>query len=205
MSRATRAKTPRKQEESHVESDSCSPPSPSSASASVSSAVLIAVDKVQFPGVRKCSRSERLQLAALLFSNSTNKHVKHIFAVSVQALGRHGSPAVKEKAKKTKKTKKTANCSTPIVQPLPTPAAGRDNVSMSPENAGPGKRSGAVESSPSSSSSSLAVGSISTPKRSSVAHTAAQRIASWSPSSFRESTTSTTTTTTEREALECKG
>ncbi|KAF3480371.1 uncharacterized protein GIQ15_05718 [Arthroderma uncinatum] len=142
-------------------------------------------------GVRKCSRGERRRELANT-NKSSDKTTRHILA-AVQVLG---DGTVKNWHSWTRKNSNP----TPIVQPLPTPAAGRANVSMPPGTAGPGKRSGVAVSqstSPPSTPSPVAVDLI-TPKRSSV-HSAAQRIASWSPSSFpssfRGSTTPAPTTT----------
>ncbi|EGD87084.1 hypothetical protein H112_05607 [Trichophyton rubrum D6] len=157
----------------------------------VEAAVVAVVGRVQFPGVAsKCSRSDITNLLANFTNTSISRSVstrttattasatsRDIFAVSVQGLGRHGlsllSRTSEPQSRETRRTPVSA-----------TPAAGRDDVSMPPGVSGPGNRSGtaAADSRGTSASPSSAVDSIFLPKRASAAFTAAQRIASWSPS-----------------------
>ncbi|EFQ99055.1 hypothetical protein MGYG_02067 [Nannizzia gypsea CBS 118893] len=156
----------------------------------VEAAVVAVVGKVQFPGAAsRCSRSDIANLLANFTNTSTNASTtattastatstsRDIFAVSVHGLGRHGLPLLSRTSEpQTRETRKT-----PVSA---TPAAGRDDVSMPPGVSGPGKRSGAAaaDSRDTSASPSSAADSIFLPKRASAAFTAAQRIASWSPS-----------------------
>ncbi|EGE03489.1 hypothetical protein TEQG_02520 [Trichophyton equinum CBS 127.97] len=183
----------------------------------VEAAVVAVVGRVQFPGVAsRCSRSDIANLLANFTNTSTSTRTtattasatsRDIFAVSVQGLGRHGlsllSRTSEPQSRETKRTPVSA-----------TPAAGRDDVSMPPGVSGPGNRSGtaAADSRDPPASPSSAVDSIFLPKRASAAFTAAQRIASWSPSTrdtpgvapafaaATARTTDTATINTERDA-----
>ncbi|KDB24070.1 hypothetical protein H109_04015 [Trichophyton interdigitale MR816] len=183
----------------------------------VEAAVVAVVGRVQFPGVAsRCSRSDIANLLANFTNTSTSTRTtattasatsRDIFAVSVQGLGRHGlsllSRTSEPQSRETKRTPVSA-----------TPAAGRDDVSMPPGVSGPGNRSGtaAADSRDPPASPSSAVDSIFLPKRASAAFAAAQRIASWSPSTrdtpgvapafaaATARTTDTATINTERDA-----
>ncbi|EFE36066.1 uncharacterized protein ARB_05003 [Trichophyton benhamiae CBS 112371] len=163
----------------------------------VEAAVVAVAGRVQFPGVAsKCSRSEITNLLANFTNTSVSASAststrttattapapasatsRDIFAVSVQGLGRHGLSLLS----RTSEPQSRATRRTPASA---TPAAGRDDVSMPPGVSGPGTRSGtaAADSRDTPASPSSAVDSIFLPKRASAARSAAQRIASWSPS-----------------------